>query len=172
MKLSGNTNWGAVTGVLAIVAIAVFALAVPKPKVDPKLDRPIAELEAERERLHERNDATKASVEAMTWQVKRDEVTPQAMAWVSKTAEANFVAVSAFRPQRTIETDGLAQMNYLVTAEGSFPNVMRLIGAFESEGSLLAVRTVQLASVDGASDTVRVTLGVVAYQGAQEGNGS
>jgi hypothetical protein len=59
-------------------------------------------------------------------------------------------------------------LNYLVTAEGSFLNVMGLIDAFESEGSLLAVKTVQLASVDGATDTVRVTLGLVAYQGEVE----
>lgn len=164
-SMHSNPNWGVLSGIIAILAIGVYALAVPKPKPDPKVDRPVAELQQERAQLHTKSDEATSKIKSMTWQTSRDEISPQAMSWVSKVAQANYVEISAFRPQRTVEATGLDQLNYLVTAEGSFVNVMGLIGAFESEGSLLAVKTVQLASVDGASDTVRVTLGLVAYQG-------
>ena len=168
MNRVGAPNWPAIAGVIAIVAIGGFAIMAPKPKLDPRLDRPIEQLEEEKAGLREQNDQAASEIESMTWQTSRDEISPRAMAWVSRAAQANYVTVSAFRPQRTVEAEGLDQLNYLVTAEGAFLNVMGLIDAFESEGSLLAVKTVQLASVDGSTDTVRVTLGLVAYQGEVE----
>ena len=45
--------------------------------------------------------------------------------------------------------------NFLVTAEGPYPAMLRFVRAFETPESMLAVKALQINSVDGASDTVR-----------------
>ncbi len=163
-----DTNWGAVAAIVAFLTIAAYDFMVPKPGLDPKA-KTLEELERERATKREQYAKAQTEVDGQTWQVGRDEVGPKAMAWVSRAAEANFVSISAFRPQKMAESAGLDQLNYMVTAEGPFLNVMRLIDAIESEGSLMAVKSVQLASVNGASDTVRATVGLVAFKEAAAG---
>lgn len=171
MKVLGkNPNWGAIAAVLALVAIGVYDFVVPKASVDANT-KTLKELTKDRRVKEEEHGQTREKVDSLTWQVGRDEIGPRAMAWVSRAASANFVTVSAFRPQRTTEAGSLDQLNYMVTAEGSFLNVMRLIDALESPDSLMAVRSVQVASMNGASDTVRATLGLVAFKEVQA-NGS
>lgn len=166
MRLLGRrANWGALSAVVALVLLAAYHVLAPMPgQAGTGAGKSVAELERERRQKHEANEAAKQEITQMTWQTSRDEVTPAAMAWVSKQGQANFVAIKAFRPQRTLEADGLDQLNYLVTAEGSFLNVMNFIDAFESEESLLAIKVVQITSLNGSDDSVRASVGLVAYQ--------
>lgn len=168
MKIdSKHLNWGALSAVVALVAVAVYDNVAPMPQPEaPK--KTVAELEAEKEHAKARVDESRTRVRQLTWQVSQDEVGPTAMAWVSEVARRNAVEIKAFRPQRSVDEEGLVQLNYLVTAEGPFLSVMRLIKGFEAEDSLLAVRAVQMASLDGASDTVRATIALVAYKEAAE----
>jgi len=165
--LGRNTNWGAFAAIVALLFVVLYHFLAPMPgQSGPGQQKTVAEFDEERRKKLEANEAAQDTVAQMTWQTSRDEITPSAMAWVSRQGQANFVDIKAFRPQRTIEADGLDQLNYLVTAEGPFPNVMRFIDAFESEGSLLAIKVVQLSSMNGTDDTVRATIGLVAYQEA------
>jgi hypothetical protein len=165
-----RVNWGAVSAVVALLAIAAYHFLTPMPGEAPAQPKKTSvELEDDKKQAMEKLDETERKINAVTWQVSQDEVGPTAMAWVSARARENFVEVKAFRPQRSADGEGLVQLNYLVTAEGPFLNVMRLIDDFEAQGSLLAVRTVQIASLDGSSDAVRATIALVAYREAQSG---
>ncbi len=171
MKLnSQHLNWGAITAVFALVVISAYDIIAPSPgsqRVVTTKSR--AELEQDKEDAQRKLAESEQTVNSLTWQVSRDEVDPTAMAWVSQRARQNAVEVSAFRPQRSVDAQGLDQLNYLVTAEGPYPNVVRFIKVFEGSNSLLAVKAVQVASINGASDTVRATISLVAYQEKKAG---
>ncbi len=171
MKInSQHLNWGAISAVVALVAIAAYDVIAPAPGSEGFVTKKSeSELKSDKARAMANLAESEQTVNSLTWQVSRDEVGPSAMAWVSQRARQNNVEVSAFRPQRTVDADGLQQLNYLVTAEGSYPNVMKFIKVFEGSDSLLAVRALQVASIDGASDTVRATISLVAYQEAKTG---
>jgi hypothetical protein len=167
---SQHLNWGAISAVVALVAIASYDFFAPAPGAEGVVTKKSeSELRSDKARAIERLAESERTVNALTWQVSRDEIGPSAMAWVSQRARENYVEVSAFRPQRTVDAQGLNQLNYLVTAEGSYPNVMRLIKALEGPESLLAIRALQIASIDGASDTVRATVSLATYQEANAG---
>ncbi len=171
MKLnSKHLNWGAISAVVVLVLIAAYDLIVPPPGTERIVTRKSeSQLKADKENAMMELAESEQTVNSLTWQVSRDEVGPNAMAWVSQRARQNNVEVSAFRPQRTVDAEGLHQLNYLVTAEGPYPSVMRFIKEFEGPGSLLAIKALQVASIDGASDTVRATISLVAYQEAKTG---
>ncbi|MCH7945412.1 MAG: hypothetical protein IIC73_05275 [Armatimonadetes bacterium] len=163
-------NWGAASAVVALVGIGIFHFAAPMPGDVPQ-GAPKSADEARTRAAKEGEDyrAVRDENAARLWQAARDEVSPQAMSWVSARARESFVTVSSFRPQRTNDLDGVNQMNYLVAAEGAYQDVMRFIKAFEAEDSLLAVKLVQITGIDGATDTVRASIGLVAYLEAEDG---
>lgn len=169
MKIdSKHLNWGAISAVIALVAIAAYDRFMPMPgETGPKTTKSAAQLEAEKKEAMTSLDESEKLVNSMTWPGTRDEVGPAAMAWVSKQAREAYLDVSAFRPQRTIDAQGLDQLNYLVTAEGPYPSMIKFIRSFETPDSMVAVKALQLNSVDGASDSVRATITLVAYQEAK-----
>lgn len=169
MKIdSKHLNWGALSAVVALVAIAAYDLFVPLPgEAPPRTTKSKTQLESEKKEAMSDLRESEALVNSMTWPGTRDSVGPAAMAWVSKRAQESYLDVSAFRPQRTISAEGLDQLNYLVTAEGPYPSMLKFIRSFESPDSMLAVKGLQINSVDGASDTVRATVTLVAYQEAK-----
>ena len=72
----------------------------------------------------------------------------------------------AHHPQRTHSHTCLADR---AAAGGAYQAVMRSIKACEAEDSLLAVKLVQITGIDGATDTVRASIGLVAYLEAEDG---
>jgi hypothetical protein len=169
MKIdSKHLNWGALSAVVALVAIAAYDFFVPLPgETGPATTKSKPQLEAEKKDAMAELGKSEELVNSMTWPGTRDAVGPAAMAWVSARARESYLDVSAFRPQRTISAEGLDQLNYLVTAEGPYPAMLKFVRSFESPESMLAVKALQLNSVDGASDTVRATITLVAYQEAK-----
>ena len=170
MRINLNkVNWAAIAAFAAIVLTAAYDQIVPRDAGLNGKAKSVAELQKEYEAKKQEYDALNEQVKGRTWQVAQDQIGPKAMDWVSKQALANFVQVNAFRPQRSVDAAGMAQLNYLLTAEGSFPNVLKFIRAFESSGSLMAIKMVQIASADGSTDAVRATIGIVTYQEAKSG---
>lgn len=170
MKLdSKHLNWGAISALVVIALLVVYDSFAPMPGDDlrgPK--KSASELKTEREKARQRLQEVEGSINGLTWKLTADEVGPAAMAWVSEQAVRTGIDVSAFRPQRTEQVEGLTQTNYLLTAEGPFLAMMQFIKVFEGPDSLLAVKAVQMASSDGASDLVRATVSLSAYR---EGDG-
>lgn len=163
-------NWGAASAVVVLAGVAIFHFATPMPGTAPE-GAPESSEEVRARAADEGADYRRVRKEnaVRLWQMARDEISPEAMSWVSEKARESFVTVSSFRPQRTNDLDGVDQLNYLVAAEGPYQDVMRFIKAFEAEDSLLAVKLVQITGIDGATDTVRASIGLVAYLETDDG---
>ena len=160
----GNLNWGAVSAVIALLGVITFDIVAPEPvSAHPKSKKSIDEYKKEVDATSKELEAEEAALQSLLWQSSRDEIGPVAMAWVSEQARAKFVDVRSFRPQKTVREGDVEQLNYLVTAEGTYPSVLEFLKVFESEESLLAVKLIQISSIDGSSDLVRASISIVAY---------
>ena len=169
LRLRGM-NWGAASAVVILLGVGIFHFVAPMPGDGRQgVPEPDGELRARAAEEGANYRAVRDENASRLWQTARDEISPEAMSWVSERARESFVTVSSFRPQRTNDLDGVNQMNYLVAAEGPYQDVMRFIKAFEAEDSLLAVKLVQITGIDGATDTVRASIGLVAYLEAEDG---
>lgn len=167
---SASLNTASCAAIAVLVLIAAFHLLYPKPgQTAGTKAQTVEEMRTKAKQDQSRLDALAAQNAGLVWSVGRDEVGPKAMAWVSRQAAANFVKVSAFRPQNVVEVGDLVQLNYLVTTEGPYLSVMNLIRQIESKDSHLAIKMVQIGSINGATDDVRASVGLVAYQEAEKG---
>lgn len=159
-----NLNWGVLSAVFALIGLGLFHFLAPQPTSDLTTQKKtkaeyIAEVDEKKAQLSVANE----EFQELVWQMSRDQIGPSAMSWVSELARKHIIEVRSFRPQRTVRDNGVDQLSYLVTAEGSYPSIMEFLKEFESEDSLLAVKLIQISSIDGASDLVRASIGLVAY---------
>ncbi len=159
-------NLATIAAAVVLVGVVAAEVLVPKPVAEIDDGSRAADLQKtgrDTENLQaDLVDAT-AEVSKLTWDLTVDEIAPAAMKWVTEHAGEHFVEVSSFRPQRRTDVDGLVQLNYLVIAEGAFPNMMDFVRAFEADDSLMAVKLVQLSGVDGVTDRVRATIGIATF---------
>ncbi len=102
----------------------------------------------------------------LLWSASLESIGPSALSKITLMAKSHQVKLSSFRPQRTGDVDGLTMVPFLMNVDGSYPNVVAFVKDIESTGSKLAVNQVQMSSVDGVSDKVSASVGIVAYMKA------
>jgi Tfp pilus assembly protein PilO len=155
-----------VLALLVVVCTGLYALLVKAPAI-PTNAR--TRLEARDKIRQEAQDAriraqqVSAQVAGSTWAVPSDQVAAQSLAKITGFAKARNITVVAFRPQKTVEVEGLTQLPFLILVDGKFPEVMQFMKDIERTDTKLAVSLVQMASADEASDRVSATIGAAAY---------
>ena len=121
-----------------------------------------------------RKDVAKreAALAKPVWSVPAQEVGPVVVGTATRLAATSAVKLSGIRPQRTTIEGKVETMPFVISAEGSFPNVLRFVSGLETPENRLAVSLIQMTSADGATDRVTATIGVTAFRlasGAKSG---
>lgn len=157
----------AVAGLVICLGALCFDLFGPKPSASRSgaaRKKEEVKLEADTKRLRKQVSELQIKNDERLWSEPIDEVGPKAMTLLESFARQNNLKVISFRPQRVEEEAGLERMPYQISLEGSFPKVISFVRSVETPTTKIAVTNVQIASVDGASDTVSATIGLVAYR--------
>ncbi len=131
-------------------------IANGKHKNEMQLTKQIAQAKAN-------NEALQKAIDPALWTGTPEQVGPNALAQVTKLAKLRSLKLVAFRPQKPVDAEGLTQVPFTASVDGSFPNTMKFVKDLETSNSKLAVSLVQVNSADAATDHVTGTVNVVAY---------
>ena len=172
MKVRVNDNTeNVITAIMIVSALvlvatlaSLFIFKAPTSAAAKK-DHNTKVMRTEQDTLIAQKDADKAEAENKPhlWNMSLQNVGPAALAKITALAKTHQVKLSSFRPQRTIDVDGLTQVPFLMTIDGSYPNVVGFVRDIESSDTKLAVSQAQMTSSDGGSDKVSASIGIVAY---------
>jgi len=102
-------------------------------------------------------------VDKYLWVGKVSEITPTALAKVSRMVSDSKLNLVSFRPQKALEGAALLQIQYNLSVDGSYTNVATLVSRIENSDAKLAVNSIQYASAENDSDKVTATIGLVAF---------
>jgi len=173
ISFKSRTDTGITVAILAalviLVGTGVYMLAVPKPTTNGKAtgrERTMRKVQDDLESVHKNLEETKATVDAKVWSVPVAQIGPKALESITGIAQKAKLKLVAFRPQKPVSVNGLTQLPFIVSVEGSYVGVMSLVRQIEADDSKIAPNLVQFTSTDGNSDVVSATIGIVAY--AQE----
>jgi Tfp pilus assembly protein PilO len=159
-------NLAAAAAIAVITGVLALILFAPQPST-AQLDsqRRAEERKIVSETLAARTEADRldAEIAAKVWPLPTQEVGPAALARATEFAGRRNVKLSAFRPQRQQEVDGLSMLPFSMVVEGRYPQVLEFVQELENPASRLSVVLVQVAGADGATDTVTATIGVAAF---------
>lgn len=167
------------TGLMAIAILVLvcalgFLVFVKRPSMsDAKFVHTVAQGKLHDQLMLGKARLTKLASAAapVIWTSSIDAVAPSALAKVTALAKTRQVKLGAFRPERTTQLNGLTEVPFLVSVDGTFPNTIAFIRDLEGSSSKLAVSQAQMSSSDGNSDRVTASVGIVAYVKLEKGNG-
>lgn len=97
------------------------------------------------------------------WDGKVADITPTALAKVSRLVSTSNLNLVSFRPQKALEGAALLQLQYNLSVDGAYTNVANLVDRIERSDAKLAVNSVQYAASENDSDKVTATIGLVAF---------
>lgn len=168
-SLANDKTWSGFLLAISLLMASLLAvlLFVPRPRQTVTIgERTSAEAAVRSQTYAARQLAETATARAATylWTEGADAVSPKALEIVTQAAKAENLRISAFRPQKPSDADGLEQLAYLVAVEGRFPAVTGFLRRVETPDNRLAVTLFQVTSADGASDAVTATVGLVAFR--------
>lgn len=159
--------------VFSIVVLlgSLIALLVLKPDSGLARGRNRSRLTIQREITLATQGTVDATVRARPrlWEGDADVVTASVLAQLTRQANQQALILTAFRPQKNQQLDGVSELPFSVQVAGSYAKVRAFVASLDAAGSKVAVRSFQFASTDGATDTVTANVTFSAFVVLKEG---
>lgn len=168
--MRNNANAGVtVVIVLSIIVGIVSAISLYVIPL-PKADQAKAKFQVERDKLIDsatlaRHESDTMALEARkrVWEGDSEAVTSSIISMVTTEAESRQLRLAGVRSQRPQSLDSVTELPFSVQITGRYPSTVALLQWLDQPGHRVALKSVQLASSDGATDDVTCTVAFSAY---------
>ncbi len=154
-----------ILGIVLLAASLVWML-LPLPSVAGLANGKARSKQTLEEQIKQTKAANKelsSQVDPLLWTGSPEDIGPKALSSVTTLAMNRHLKVSAFRPQKRIDMNGLLQVPFSASITGGFADAANFVKDLQNPKYRLAVSLVQLTATDGSSDAVTGTVNVVAY---------
>ena len=152
--------------ILLLLGTLLYMVLVPVPSAkglakgrDLSRHKIMDEIKTARERADDLEKINKNYI----WNDTADSVTASVLNTVTDQARRKALKMTAFRPQRPQALETLTELPFSVQLSGPYPAVQQVVAALNSPKNKIALRSIQMASADGASSAVTATLAFSAY---------
>jgi len=159
-------NIVSILAIVAMVGMLIFYLVVPLPSTKgmaAKQRRKEIEVLDQTKAADDRIAAAEALEQRLTWTGGQEEIAPSALANINGLVAKHKLRLVAFRPQRTDGKGAMVQIPFLLTVEGSYPQVVALVEDLYRPTSKMAVNLAQISNADAGTDKVTGNIGLVAF---------
>lgn len=151
---------------VGILAIDRFGPQPTPPMSAKARNENIAKINREMHESHDKEKTEKDYLASRAWKEEVEQIGPKVLDQATAVAKAKGLTVTAFRPQRTVEDGNLVRVPFLVTLDGTYPQVASFLQTLEDSAAKVAVTMVQISSSDGVSDSVTATIGLMVLRDA------
>jgi Tfp pilus assembly protein PilO len=152
--------------ILILIGSLVVMLFVSKPTtagIVAGRDRSRRTIEEEIEKAKARTKEIQVAVQPRLWTGNPEAITASVLAQLTKEAAGRKLQIGAFRPQRPQALPGVTELPFTVQVSGPYPVVRSFMASLDASGSKIALRSVQIASSDAATNAVTATLGISTF---------
>ena len=158
------------TALVVLAGALAYMLLVPTPTTEGLAkgkERSRKQLEDQIVMAQQSGQLARTQTASRLWQGDLDMISASVLAQLTQEANGRKLKLSAFRPQRTLNLPELTELPFSVQVSGPYPAVQAFAATLDRPSTRLALRSLQLASSDAASNTVTATLGISAFAPGQ-----
>ena len=151
---------------LLLAGTLAFMLLVPKPGMAKgakswastrrRMADDVADTKAQERRAQ-------AAVRPRLWHSDPESVTATLLNQLTVQAAYRKLKLTAFRPERGQEFDGMNELRFSAQVSGPDPAIQALLRSLDARGSKVALRSVQLGLAQTSGSDVTATLGLSAF---------
>lgn len=152
--------------ILMLLGTLLYMLLVPVPStagLAKGRDLSRRTITKEIEMARSRADELEKTNRAYLWNESAESVTASVLGNITAQARRKSLKMTAFRPQRPQTLETLTELPFSVQLSGPYLAVREVVSALNTPQSKIALRSLQMASSDGASSAVTATLAFSAY---------
>ncbi|MBC7808298.1 MAG: type 4a pilus biogenesis protein PilO [Akkermansiaceae bacterium] len=152
--------------ILMLLGTLLYMVLVPTPStagLAKGRDLSRRKIAKEIETARARADELEKTNRAYLWNESAESVTARVLGDITAQARRKSLKMTAFRPQRPQTLETLTELPFSVQLSGPYPAVRDVVAAMNTPRSRIALRSLQMASSDGASSAVTATVAFSAY---------
>lgn len=164
--MSPDAGWNLVF--LAAIGAAAYGLwygfmqPLPGGKAG-SIQGELARINTEARKIDDKADLARSAVAAATWNVDIESLGPTVLERVTDLAQKHHLQLTGFRTDKPNETASIQQAPLVATLEGSYPDVIGLVGDLDAASSKLAVNMLQVTSSDTEGGRVTATIAMLGF---------
>ncbi len=166
-KADTGASIAILSAVLVLAGTGLFMLFLKPPDTEGVVagkTRSRNDLEKQVDRLESDKKKLNTQISGQVWTEPLEEIGPTALKSITTFAQSQSLKLMGFRPQKTVEVNGLTQVPFIISVEGTYPNVVKFTRQLEASSLKMGTNLVQVSATDPNSDLVSATIGVVAYR--------
>jgi Tfp pilus assembly protein PilO len=152
--------------ILMLLGTLLYMILVPMPGtagLAKGRDLSRRKITKEIETARSRADELEKANQAYLWNESAESVTASVLGNITAQARRKSLKMTAFRPQRPQTLETITELPFSVQLSGPYLSVREVVSALNTPQSKIALRSLQMASSDGASSAVTATLAFSAY---------
>ena len=149
-----------------LTAALIYTLLIPDPTTAAVISSRHATIRTVTNDIlysQKRSDEASAAIEPRLWTGTPNHVSAAVLALVNESATGETLDMTAFRPQRSQDLDGVTELPFSVQLSGSFTGIRQVIRQIDGPKSKVVLRSVQVNASEEAQGTVTATLVISAY---------
>ncbi len=165
--------WLSLVSVLALFGMASWLFLAPPESPSEMIarnDRRLRELQADTQTAKARVQTAEQALKLRVWETDAESIAPSALNVVTQAVDGHRLRLGGFRPQRPADAEGLQQVGFTASVEGSYPDVLKLARTLEGSDNKLCVNMLQIAAADESSDRVTASIGLTAFRPLNPGD--
>ncbi|AIE85988.1 hypothetical protein [Fimbriimonas ginsengisoli] len=160
------TGWNILFGVsLLAIALSIWFgyMRPPEPGAELAWKRSLTKMTLASRKANDEADANFAPVKEKMWSQTIDTLGSTVLDQLTRMSEEEKLQLSGFHTEKAIDVAGLKEAPFVLTVEGTFPQVIAFMKKLEGPQSKLAVNLLQISASDTAPGNVTATLGLVGF---------
>jgi hypothetical protein len=152
--------------IVLLLGCLIYMIVVPAPTTagdvisrNAKINTVTSDILYSRKRANE----ARAAVVPKLWTGSSNHVSAAVLALITANTSQNSLKLTAFRPQRTVDLDGVTELPYTVQLAGTFADIRDVMRSLDAGNSKVVLRSVQVNASEEVTNTVQATLVISAY---------
>jgi hypothetical protein len=151
---------------VVLTGALVFMLLVPEPSTaDIVSNRKATIRKLSEDVLYSKHRADEArnAVEPRLWMGSQNHVSAAVLGLVTASSTEASLKLTAFRPQRTVDLDGITELPFTVQISGTFADIRQVMRSLDGPHSRVVLCSVAVNASEEVTNTVQATLVISAY---------
>ena len=152
--------------ILILCGALLYTLLVPLPQyssIDAVRTVKRAKMTNDILFYQKRQNEALAAISPRVWNGTTNHVIASVLALVTSNSDRQAVKLTAFRPQRTQDLDGVTELPFTIQLAGSYPAIRQVMRTLDSGGNKVVLRSVQVNASEQITNSVTATLGISTY---------
>jgi Tfp pilus assembly protein PilO len=152
--------------IVIVIGVIAYVLFFPAPNVQVVNRQELTKqrnLERSIQVDQEEAKEARAAIAPRLWKGDENHVGASVLALVTNTTLQDGVKLTAFRPQRTVDLQGVTELPYVIQLSGPYSGIRAVMHTLDSSDSKIVLQSAEVNASEEVTGSVTSSVGICAF---------